>query len=169
MMEEVDISNKIPSDFHTAISSSAWKERKATLEAMLEVAKANLKIKDSEAVGEVAKACGKRMTDANVQCVMLAANVLEALAQNVGPSFGKYQSALISPMLERLKERKQNVVDTIGQALDAVFATVWFYSFGFYAELFISHLLLFRPHFPTLQRLSLPLSSQKIRKSKTGH
>ena len=50
-------------------------------------------------------------------------------------AFGKYREAVVPLMLERLKERKSNVTDAIGAALDAVFVTVsyfllhiWFWS-----------------------------------------
>ena len=39
-------------------------------------------------------------------------------------TFGKYREAVVPLLLERLKERKVNVTDAIGTALDAVFATV---------------------------------------------
>jgi cytoskeleton-associated protein 5 len=64
------------------------------------------------------------MTDANINCVIVAANSLEALAQGLGSNFAKYKEIVIKPMLERLKERKQSVTDAIGNALYALFLTV---------------------------------------------
>ena len=124
LIDEVDIIPKIPANFHTLIASSKWKERKEALDDTLVVVNANPRIKDVEAIGELAKALGKRMTDANVQCVMAAAQVIEGLAKGIGQPFAKHRAALVPPMLERCKERKQNVVDAIGQGLDAFFATV---------------------------------------------
>lgn len=124
LMDEVDIIPTIPGDFHTAVASSKWKERKEALDLTLEVVKANPRIKDSDGIGELAKALAKRMGDANIQCVMTAAQIIEGLALGIGQSFGRNRAALVPPMLERFKERKQNVVDSIAQALDAVFATV---------------------------------------------
>ncbi|KAG8968617.1 Microtubule-associated protein, microtubule dynamics during spindle orientation [Tulasnella sp. 419] len=122
-MEEEDVIPKIPSDFYEMIASSKWKERKETLEATLEKVKATPKIKDVDGLGELTKALAKRMGDANILCVILAAQVVEALAENVGNAFGKHRATLVVPMMERFKERKQNVVDALGQALDAVFKT----------------------------------------------
>ena len=62
--------------------------------------------------------------DANINCVIVAANCLEELAKAMKETFGKYREAVVPLMLERLKERKANVTDAIGAALDAVFATV---------------------------------------------
>lgn len=124
LVDEVDIVAKLPADFHTLVASSKWKERKEVLDAALELVNANPRIKDSDGVGELAKALGKRMTDANIQCVIAAAQVIEGLSKGLGQPFGKHKASIVPPMLERFKERKQNVVDAIGQGLDAFFATV---------------------------------------------
>ncbi|KAG9019496.1 Microtubule-associated protein, microtubule dynamics during spindle orientation [Tulasnella sp. 427] len=123
LVDEVDIVPKLPADFHTLVASSKWKERKEVLDAALELVNANPRIKDSDGIGELAKALGKRMTDANIQCVIAAAQVIEGLSKGIGQPFGKHKASIVPPMLERFKERKQNVVDAIGQGLDAFFAT----------------------------------------------
>lgn len=124
LLDEVDIIPKMPSDFYTLIASSKWKERKEALDATLEVVKNNPRIRDVDGIGELAKSLAKRMSDANIQCVIAAAQIIEGLAQGIGSSFARQRASVMTPMLERLKERKQNVVDAIGLALDAVFATV---------------------------------------------
>ena len=55
---------------------------------------------------------------------MVAANCLEGLAKGLMGGFARYRESVVPPMLERLKERKVNVTDAIGNTLDAVFATV---------------------------------------------
>ncbi len=127
-MDEVDIIPKIPADFYTLVGSSKWKERKEVLDAVLELVNANPRIKDADGYGELSKALGKRMSDANIQCVMVAAQIIEGLSKSIGTPFGKHRAAMVPPMLERFKERKQNVVDAIGQGLDAFFQTVRFAS-----------------------------------------
>lgn len=124
LAEEVDIIPKIPADFHTQILSTKWKERKETLDAVFEVANTTPRIKESDGISELVRALAKRMTDANVMCVMTAANIIGLLAAGIGEPFGKYRSVLLPSMLERFKERKQNVVDAIGDGLDKVFSTV---------------------------------------------
>lgn len=107
------------------MTSSKWKERKEALDELLVVLKAALRIKDASELGELAKSLATRVQgDANVNCVMVAANCLEALANGLSNSFAKHREAVVPPMLERLKERKANITDTIGAALDAVFRTV---------------------------------------------
>ena len=124
--EEVDISNKIPSGFLGALSSSKWKDRKEALDELLVVLNATPRIKDSSEVGDVVKALAGRMSDANINCVITAANCLEALAKALMSNFSRYRETTVPPMLEKLKERKQNVTDALGNALDAIFSTVRF-------------------------------------------
>lgn len=64
------------------------------------------------------------MTDANVVCVAVAANCIEALALGLRTDFAKYKSIVTSPLLERLKEKKPSVLDALSSALDATFLSV---------------------------------------------
>ena len=63
-------------------------------------------------------------SDANINCVMVAAQCLEGLAKGLMGRFARYRETVVPPMLERLKERRVTVTDTIGVALDAIFETV---------------------------------------------
>ncbi|KZT26231.1 ARM repeat-containing protein [Neolentinus lepideus HHB14362 ss-1] len=123
--EEVDIVPKLPSSLYTALGSSKWKERKEVLDDLLTLLNATPRIKDAPQLSEVAKAMATRIhSDANINCVIVAANCLEALAKGLMSSFARYREAVVGPMMERLKERKVNVTDAIGAALDAIFSTV---------------------------------------------
>ncbi|TFK54917.1 ARM repeat-containing protein [Heliocybe sulcata] len=123
--EEVDIVPKLPSSLHSALGSSKWKERKEVLDDLFTLLNATPRIKDAPELGEVAKAMATRVhSDANINCVIVAANCLEALAKGVGSTFARWREAVVGPMMERLKERKANVTDAIGAALDAIFTTV---------------------------------------------
>ncbi|KAF8258607.1 hypothetical protein EI94DRAFT_1115860 [Lactarius quietus] len=82
------------------------------------------RIKESSEFGELSKALALRVqSDANINCVMVAAQCLEGLAKGLMGSFARYRETVVPPMLERLKERKATVTDTIGVALDAIFET----------------------------------------------
>jgi cytoskeleton-associated protein 5 len=125
MAEEVDIISKLPADLYKNLASSKWKERKEALDDLLTLLKASLRIKDGPEIGELAKALATRINgDANVMCVIVAANCLESLADGLMAVFSRHREAVVPPVLERLKERKANVTDAIGLALDAVFKTV---------------------------------------------
>lgn len=125
LAEETDIVPKLPSNMQAGLGSSKWKERKEVLDELLTVLNATPRVKDAPELGELAKSLATCIhKDANINCVMTAANCLEALAKGVMAPFARYREAVVGPMLERMKERKANVTDAIGAALDAVFATV---------------------------------------------
>ncbi|THH06772.1 hypothetical protein EW145_g3859 [Phellinidium pouzarii] len=121
--EEVDVVPKLPSGLQAALTSTKWKERKEALDDVLAVFNATPRIKDASELGDVARALAGRMVDANINCVIAAANCIEALAKGMMSNFARFREIVTPPMLERLKERKQSVTDAIGNALDAVFST----------------------------------------------
>jgi cytoskeleton-associated protein 5 len=123
------VSKLFPADLDERLSSSKWKDRLEVLEEVNKVlaAPANVKIAESnmDAYGSLAQTLGSKCkSDANVNVVIEAAKVIEGLAMGLGKPFGRYRSAAVPGMLERLKERKATVVEAIGKALDAVFTTV---------------------------------------------
>lgn len=125
LAEPVDIVAKFPSNLQANLTSSKWKERKEVLDELLTLVNASPRIRDAPELAELAKSMATCIhKDANINCVMTAANVMEGLAKGIMHPFGRLREAVVPPMLERLKERKANVTDAIGAALDAVFTTV---------------------------------------------
>ncbi|KAJ7155998.1 armadillo-type protein [Mycena crocata] len=121
-VEPVDV--KLPSSLQTLLTSSKWKERKEVLDELLALLTSTPRIKDGPEIGELSKSLAVRIQgDANINCVMTAAACLEALAKAMKGSFARYRETVVGLMLDRLKERKANVTDTIGDALDAVFSS----------------------------------------------
>jgi cytoskeleton-associated protein 5 len=121
LAEPVDVMPRIPNDLHEQLGSSKWKDRKEALDALYNAINVP-RIQDGH-FDEIARAFAKCMKDANVAVVTIAANCIDLLAKGLRSSFGKYRSVVMSPMLERLKEKKQSVSDALGQALDSVFAS----------------------------------------------
>lgn len=119
LAEPQDVQSKIASDLQEQVGSSKWKERKEALEALYVVLNVP-RIKDSD-FGEVTRALAKCMKDANIAVVTQAAQCIEVLAKGLRKSFGKYRSIVMSPIMERLKEKKASVSDALGAALDQVF------------------------------------------------
>lgn len=124
-VEPEDIVSKLPASFHTNLKSSKWKERKEALDDLLAIFTKFPRVRDASELSELTRTLATCIAkDANINCVMLAANAIEGLAKGMMSPFAKYREAVIPLMLERLKERKANVTDAIGAALDAVFNTV---------------------------------------------
>jgi len=146
--EEVDIVPKMAKDFYSNLKSSKWKERKEVLDDLQTLVKATPRIKDSPDMGELVKSLATCIhKDVNVNCVMVAASCLEELVRGLSSAFAKHRESLVPPMLERLKERKANITDAIGDALDAIFETV-----------LVSFLSVILPVFTYLRRRSLNYS-----------
>ncbi|KAG2157068.1 armadillo-type protein [Suillus clintonianus] len=124
LAEPVNIVPKFPSNMQANLTSSKWKERKEVLDELLTLVNATPRIQDAPELGELAKSLAACISkDANINCVMTAAHVMEGLAKGMMSPFGRLRETVVPLMLERLKERKTNVTDAIGAALDAVFAT----------------------------------------------
>ena len=64
------------------------------------------------------------MADANILCVIGAANCLECMAKGLRSDFAKYRSLMVIPILEKFKEKKVNVVEALSNCLDAMAVTV---------------------------------------------
>ncbi|KAH9458730.1 hypothetical protein Pst134EB_011025 [Puccinia striiformis f. sp. tritici] len=64
------------------------------------------------------------MADANILCVIGAANCLECLANGLSSEFAKYRSLMVVPILKKFKEKRVNVVEALGNCLDAMAVTV---------------------------------------------
>ncbi|KAI0721683.1 ARM repeat-containing protein [Cerioporus squamosus] len=121
-VEEADIVPKLPANLQASLKSSKWKERKEALDELALLLEKSPRIKEASELGELARSLATCIQkDANINCVMVAAKCLEGLAKGLMGGFAKYRESVVPPMLERLKERKTNVTDAIGAALDAVF------------------------------------------------
>ncbi|KAF8163272.1 microtubule associated protein [Crassisporium funariophilum] len=122
--EAVDIVPKLSPSLQTNLKSSKWKERKEALDDLATLLTNTSRIKDANELAELARSLASCIAkDANINCVMVAANCVEELAKGLMDSFARHREAVVPLMLERMKERKANVTDAIGAALDAVFAT----------------------------------------------
>lgn len=118
LMEPVDVQKALPEEWHESVASAKWKDRKEALDALH--AAANIpRIRDDD-YGEIMRVLAKCMKDANVAVVTVAANCIEDLAKGLRRSFAKYRLMVLEPVFERLKEKKQSVVDALAGALDAI-------------------------------------------------
>jgi hypothetical protein len=119
LAEPVDVNAKLPENFHEMVASTKWKDRKEALDALH--AEANVpRIKEGH-YDDIIRALAKCMKDANVAVVTVAANCIEDMANGLRKGFMKHKGTLLAPVLDRLKEKKQGVIDALSKALDAIF------------------------------------------------
>ncbi|KAG7929464.1 hypothetical protein KL925_000206 [Ogataea polymorpha] len=119
LVDPVDVLSKIPSDFKSRIESPKWKDRVEVLEETLNELK-HPKLKNDDYM-DLIRILSKCLKDANIQVVTLASKIIERLGNGLQQDFHRYVLILISPLLERTKEKKQSVLDAISAALDVCF------------------------------------------------
>ncbi|CAK9796545.1 Protein mini spindles [Anthophora plagiata] len=123
LLEPVDILSKLPKDFYEKLEAKKWQERKETLEALETLVK-NPKLENGD-YGDVIRSLKKVISkDTNVLVVALAGKCLAGLAAGLKKRFQPYATACLSSLLEKFRERKQNVVQAIREAADAIFLSV---------------------------------------------
>lgn len=125
LAEPVDLNSKLPPNFLEMVASTKWKDRKEALDALYQ--EANIpRIKEGH-YDDIIRALAKCMKDANVAVVTVAANCIEVMGNGLRKGFHKYKGTVLAPVLDRLKEKKQGVIDALARALDSIFNAVSLY------------------------------------------
>ncbi|CAB4012818.1 cytoskeleton-associated 5-like, partial [Paramuricea clavata] len=103
-------------------AATKWSTRKEALEK-LEKLTSNPKIEGGQ-FGELMAVLKKAITkDSNVIVVALAGKCVTGLATGLRTKFAPYATSIVSAILEKFKEKKQNVVTSLREAIDAVYQT----------------------------------------------
>lgn len=121
LMEPCEILSKLPKDFKEKLEAKKWQERKEVLDNLHGILQKNprLVIVDYyDLVNDLKKLVAK---DANVNIVIVAAKCITGIAAGVRKDFSKYALLALEPLMERFKEKKQNVVDALREACDAIY------------------------------------------------
>ncbi|XP_072242822.1 cytoskeleton-associated protein 5 isoform X2 [Leuresthes tenuis] len=122
LLEPVEILSKMPKDFYDKIEAKKWQERKEALEAVEALTK-NPKLENGD-YGDLVRALKKVVgKDANVMLVSMAAKCLAGLAAGLRKKFGTYSGQVVPTILEKFKEKKPQVVQSLQEAIDAIFLT----------------------------------------------
>ncbi|KAF9973158.1 Microtubule-associated protein, microtubule dynamics during spindle orientation [Actinomortierella ambigua] len=124
LVDPVDVNAKMEGNFYDLLASKKWQERKEALDNLLPICK-SIKIVDS-GYSQLIEALGKRMADTNINIVIVAANCLEGLALGMRDDFNRYKSSVVGSIMDRLKERKVNVIEALSGALNAIYSTIPF-------------------------------------------
>lgn len=120
LIDPVDILSQLPKNFYEKLEEKKWQERKESLDA-LETLLQNPKLQTGD-YGELVRALKKVITkDTNVVLVALAGKCLALLAKGLSMKFQPYAVVCIGGILEKFKEKKQNVVTALREAIDAIY------------------------------------------------
>ncbi|KAJ3398578.1 Microtubule-associated protein, microtubule dynamics during spindle orientation [Chytriomyces hyalinus] len=120
--DPVNVLDHLPPKFYETLGATKWSERKEILEALLALLKVP-KLEDGR-YGELINVLSKRVNDAHVLVLSLAINCIEFLARGLRSNFSQYRGIVITPLLEKLKEKKAAVLESLRSCLDAVFLSV---------------------------------------------
>jgi cytoskeleton-associated protein 5 len=117
--DPIDVLTKLPDNLSTRVTDSVWKERVEVLEEIGKHFKVN-KIQNDDYAYFISLMIGC-LRDVNLQVVTLACGILTDLANGLRTNFSKYSLSLVSPLLERTKEKKKSVLDALNEVLDLCF------------------------------------------------
>ncbi|CAG0884793.1 unnamed protein product [Darwinula stevensoni] len=122
LLDPVEILSKLPKDFYEKCEEPKWKDRKEALDGLQPlVSNPKLAVGD---YGELVKQLKKMVQkDSNVVVVAQATQCLTGLANGLKKKFYPYAASCIPVFLEKFKEKKQNVVTALREAIDAVSQT----------------------------------------------
>lgn len=125
LLPEQTILDKLPADFHERINSSKWKDRVESLQEFWTSTVSTVKKLKSKGQDytEILNILGNIVQkDANVQAVTIAAQCIKTICEKLRtPGFTKHYTSLVFvPLLERTKEKKLSVIDSIRQALKVI-------------------------------------------------
>jgi cytoskeleton-associated protein 5 len=112
----------------TQLASPKWEERKAPLEAFGAVLDANPKLDPSANYGEIVDILKRVISkDVHAGVVGAAAKCMAGLATGLRLKFGPFATNVFADLLDKLKEKKVQVVEPLVKAIEAVAVTVRFW------------------------------------------
>nr|CAD7194945.1 unnamed protein product [Timema douglasi] len=120
LIDPVDILSKIPKDFFEKLEAKKWQERKEAVDLLEQLSQAP-KLESGD-YGDIVRALKKIISkDSNVMVVATAGKCMTGLANGLKKRFQPYAGACIPSILEKFREKKQNVVLALREAIDAIF------------------------------------------------
>nr|XP_024218942.1 protein mini spindles [Halyomorpha halys] len=123
LLEPVDILNQLNKEFYTKLESKKWSERKEVLEEFEKQLAATPKLEPAD-YGEMLRTLKKVISkDSNVIVVGIAIKCVTGIANGLKKKFHPYVPFIIPALFEKFKEKKQNIVTALREAVDAVYLT----------------------------------------------
>ena len=120
LVEPVDILSELPKDFYMMLEGKKWQIRKEAVDNLQRILPTRKLASGDykDLVHALKKIISK---DSNVIVVTIAGKCLVGLANGLKKRFQPYASECIPCILQKFRERKQNVVIAVREAIDAVF------------------------------------------------
>ncbi|XP_029345564.1 protein mini spindles isoform X2 [Acyrthosiphon pisum] len=123
-IDPVNILSQLNKDFYEKLEAKKWQERKEAIDMLEGILSKALKIESGE-YGDLVRALKKIITkDSNVVIVGIAAKCMTMLANGLKKQFETYASVCIPALLEKFKEKKQNIVLPLRDAVDAIYLSM---------------------------------------------
>ncbi|XP_050528781.1 protein mini spindles-like isoform X2 [Daktulosphaira vitifoliae] len=123
-LDPVNILCQLNKDFYEKIEAKKWQERKEAIDLLEEILSKSPKLENGE-YGDLVRALKKIITkDSNVIIVGIASKCMAMLAIGLKKRFETYASACLPALLEKFKEKKQNVVLPLRDAVDAIYLSM---------------------------------------------
>lgn len=122
LMEPIDLNAKLGKDFDfdKAMESKKWAERKEPCELIFQIVTQNPRLLPVD-YSDIIRNLVKCINDANVNVMVSAAKCVTLMAKGLRKDFNKYTGQFLEPIINRLKEKKPNLVDPLREALDAIY------------------------------------------------
>ncbi|KAG0682260.1 Microtubule-associated protein, microtubule dynamics during spindle orientation [Pichia californica] len=117
--DPVDVLSKLPTELSSRLKDPIWKERVDVLEEISPYFNV-IKIQNDDYSYFISLMVGC-LKDVNLQVVTLACGILLNLANGLKLNFTKYVSMLLSPLLDKTKEKKRSIIIALTDVLDACF------------------------------------------------
>ncbi|KAJ1962929.1 hypothetical protein IWQ62_003374, partial [Dispira parvispora] len=122
LADPAPVLSKLPDDFEASMKSTKWKDRKAAMENLQGLV--NTVRLEVQPYDSLMTLLAKHVHDNNIIVATLAISCIEYMAKGLRNDFASYASIVTSPLIEKCKEKKANVVQALRNTLDAVFLAV---------------------------------------------
>ncbi|KAE9553441.1 hypothetical protein FO519_003354 [Halicephalobus sp. NKZ332] len=123
-MDPVNVLKKLPANFEESLNSTKWLERKEALENLLKLMTENPKLDPQVPYNDISKKiAGIISKDSNINVIAVAAKVVAKLAKGLRTNFSPYSSIFVPVVLEKFKEKKSLVKDSLVEAIDEIYKT----------------------------------------------
>ncbi|XP_014276098.1 protein mini spindles [Halyomorpha halys] len=123
ILEPVDVLSKLDKNFYTKLKSKKWSERKEVLEEFEKHLSTTPKLEPTDYSEMVRTLKNIITTDSNVVVVGIAIKCITGIANGLKKKFHQYVPLIIPALFEKFKEKKQNIVAALREAVDTVYLT----------------------------------------------